>query len=72
MKTQLLTLSLWSLILLACGGKPSTDAPEDTGSALQDADNDGFSVDVDCDDSDASVNPDHDELCDGIGNNCDG
>lgn len=72
MKTQLLTLSLWSLILLACGGKPSTDAPEDTGSALQDADNDGFSVDVDCDDSDASVNPDADELCDGIDNNCDG
>ena len=37
-----------------------------------DTDGDGFSVPIDCDDSDATVNPDADEYCDGVDNNCDG
>ena len=36
-----------------------------------DDDGDGFS-DKDCDDNNATVNPDADEVCDGIDNNCDG
>ncbi len=37
-----------------------------------DADGDGFSSDVDCDDNNADINPDATELCDGIDNNCNG
>ena len=38
-----------------------------------DADGDGFSVDEDCDDTRADVNPDEDEVCDDrVDNDCDG
>jgi MYXO-CTERM domain-containing protein len=37
-----------------------------------DADNDGYTEDVDCDDTDPSVNPGATEYCDTIDNNCDG
>jgi hypothetical protein len=39
---------------------------------LQDSDGDGFSTAIgDCDDTDASVNPEAEEICDGVDNNCD-
>jgi hypothetical protein len=37
-----------------------------------DADADGYTADVDCDDSDPEVNPGADEVCDAIDNNCEG
>ncbi len=36
-----------------------------------DEDGDGFDVDDDCDDNNAAVNPDAEEVCDGIDNDCD-
>ncbi len=65
-----LTLSLAALLSAGCPDlKP--DVPNDTGDGPVDADGDGFSVDEDCDDDNADVNPDAEELCDGIDNNCD-
>ena len=40
--------------------------------ALADADGDGFTTDLDCDDNDSSVFPGAPELCDGKDNDCDG
>ncbi|NVM21677.1 MAG: putative metal-binding motif-containing protein [Desulfobacterales bacterium] len=39
---------------------------------LVDADGDGYTKDIDCDDYNASVNPDAHEICNGIDDNCDG
>lgn len=43
-----------------------------SGCGETDADGDGFAVEQDCDDTNASINPGADEVCDGVDNNCDG
>lgn len=48
-----------------------TDCP-DCSSGIFDNDGDGFSNLEDCNDTDANINPDAEELCDGIDNNCNG
>ena len=53
------------LLTLGCRTEKET-------STLQDGDGDGFSVAMgDCDDANASINPEMEEICDGIDNNCD-
>ena len=44
----------------------------DAGCTPLDADNDGSTCDLDCDESDATVYPGAAELCDGLDNDCDG
>ncbi len=59
----MIALLLW----LGCGEKDTdVDNP-----LILDVDGDGFLSDVDCDDQDASVNPDAEEVCDGLDNDCD-
>ena len=75
MRLPLTTLALSFAVLLSagCPGVTAKDIGDliDTGDAPVDADGDGFNVNDDCDDDNADVNPDAEELCDGIDNNCD-
>jgi hypothetical protein len=58
---------MWLLLALACGEDeaPLTGTPGD-------ADGDGWLDEQDCAPDDASVNPEAEEVCDGIDNNCNG
>jgi hypothetical protein len=48
-----------------------TDTPLDD-TQVEDADGGGFTADQDCNDEDSGVNPDLEEICDGLYNDCDG
>ncbi|MCB9779797.1 MAG: IPT/TIG domain-containing protein [Alphaproteobacteria bacterium] len=48
-----------------------TDTDTDGSTGAVDADGDGYDETVDCDDTDAAVNPGADEVCDDIDNDCD-
>lgn len=63
------------LALVACGEKDTgedTDTDEVVDPLTTDDDGDGYSEnDGDCDDDNADLSPDADEICDGIDNDCD-
>lgn len=70
---------LWTLVLTvaACGTDKAADSASTTGSTTTagpgtDADDDGHTADVDCDDDRPDVFPGAPELCDGLDNDCDG
>ncbi|MCO4771286.1 MAG: putative metal-binding motif-containing protein [Deltaproteobacteria bacterium] len=62
----LLSVALGSTLLAGC---PSGPEP---GPDPVDADGDGFTDDVDCDDANADAYPGAPEVCDGVDTNCDG
>ena len=62
---------MFFLSILACQPetKPTND-PAEEGEILKDEDGDGYLSDEDCDDSNPSIHPDTQEICDGMDNNC--
>jgi hypothetical protein len=56
----------------ASGGPDGGDFLVLLGTTPVDADGDGFTDDVDCDDTDPAVHPGALEVCDGVDNDCDG
>ncbi|MFT5584634.1 MAG: hypothetical protein ACI9VR_002219 [Cognaticolwellia sp.] len=64
-------ISVLLSLALSTGCRSDKDVEDTAPVALADDDNDGFAVDVDCNDLDAGVNPDAIEVCDGVDNNCD-
>ena len=73
MRTLALHCLFVSGLLLASGcGEDDSKPPEDTGPVALDADGDGHSSDVDCDDADPASYPGAEEVCDGADNDCDG
>ena len=62
---------LWTLLILGVGCSDGIQAGR-TLTDSEDADGDGFSVEEDCDDADAAINPAALEVCNGVDDNCDG
>ncbi len=58
--------------LTGCLSATDKSGSDDTGGGPPDADGDGFSAEEDCNDAEAAIHPDADEVCDGVDNDCDG
>ena len=61
-----------SLFIPACADKNIAITQTVEPQADVDVDGDAFNATEDCNDDDALVNPDAQEICDGVDNNCDG
>lgn len=69
MRTPMMMLVL---AMVACRGKGSdTDSDGIDTSSTVDADSDGYTSDVDCNDADPTINPAATEICDGVDQDCD-
>ncbi|MFT5680117.1 MAG: hypothetical protein ACI8RZ_001022 [Myxococcota bacterium] len=78
---RLYQIGLVALVLTACDDKaevetpiedPVEDTEDDTIEPAVDGDGDGYAVEVDCDDGNASIHPGQPEVCDGVDDNCNG
>ncbi|MFH1463365.1 MAG: putative metal-binding motif-containing protein [Pseudomonadota bacterium] len=65
-------LPLLVALLLAMGCPPNKTDDTAADPATIDADEDGYTSDVDCNDGDPTIHPDADEICDDLDNDCDG
>lgn len=62
---------MYWLWLAACyAEKPSIADPDNDVIVVVDSDGDGFASEEDCDDDNPNINPNMDEICDGVDNNC--
>ena len=62
---------MFALLLLGCEPEKIQYDPPDEVVGV-DFDQDGYSEEDDCDDLNNQINPEADEICDGLDNNCSG